>query len=95
MYSSLEHNVMPVKGNVFFANRAAALSEAADDGPCLETSFEGWKFAEDTQYYFHNGTNGILKIIISGRADEKENCDQVVVLMPGEAFQEKEWNRNF
>jgi len=97
MYSSLEQNVMPVKGNVYFANRTAALTDAANDEPCLETSFEGWKFAEDTQYYFHNGTNGILKLIISSRADEKENCDNdaVVMLMPGEAFQEKEWNRNF
>jgi len=75
-----------------FANRTSDLDEAY-----LETTFEGWKFAQDTQYYFHNGTNGVLKVIIHGPADEKENFGtrSEVNLKPGEAFEEKEWNRNF
>jgi len=47
----------------------------ADGESCLETTFEGWKFAQDTQHYFHNGTNGVLKITISGPTT-KENFDK-------------------
>merc|ERR1712178_96369 len=48
-------------------------------------------------YYFHNGTNGVLRIVAWGPTDEKENFrkQSEVTLMPGEAYEEKAWNRNF
>lgn len=75
-----------------FANRTSDL-----DGTCLETTFEGWKFGKDTQYYFYNGTNGVLRLVIWGGLSDKENFGILseIMLWPGEAFEEKAWNRNF
>lgn len=66
-------------------------------GPCLETTFEGWRFGEETRYFFQNDTQGVITIGIWSLNNARATWSIFgqVTLLPGECYEEEAWNRSF